>query len=157
MNSSRLIFEHTLLLKPFVTKTQVNGFNVPEINKFITQQKPRVLVYFQKLIGVQISNIKIESPKFYENPTNYRADYSIFEHALIRLKDLVPLLNVVSGPGIQKFIEVDNAVKKFRSYVLLDSEYRKFSQDINNLMFRLGDRGYISNEVHDKNVAGLKA
>lgn len=33
MKSSRLIFEHTLLLKPFpVRNTNVNGFNIPEIN-----------------------------------------------------------------------------------------------------------------------------
>lgn len=67
------------------------------------------------------------------------------------------MFNVVSGPNIQRFIKVDSAVQKFRSYVLLDGEYRKFSQDINNIMFRLGDRGYISNEVHDKNMAQLKA
>ena len=66
MNSSRLIFEHTLLVKPFpVKQNTVNGFNVSEINKFIAQQKPKILVYYQKLISIECKSITVEDRKFY--------------------------------------------------------------------------------------------
>lgn len=45
--SSRLIFEHVLLLKELpMPEKNINGFSVRDINKFILSQKPKVLAYY---------------------------------------------------------------------------------------------------------------
>lgn len=88
----------------------------------------------------------IEPLKFYKVPDYFRSERSIFEIGLIRLKDLVLLITIVSGPNFQKFsaldVYADNLLK-----VTSDNEYKQFRDDISNPYFRLQEvRAYLTRD-----------
>ena len=56
-----------------------------------------MLIYYQKLVKVDIKQIIIEPLKFYKVADYFRSERSIFELGVIRLKDLVLLITLVSG------------------------------------------------------------
>ena len=106
--SARLIFEHVLLLKELpIPEKSITGFDVREINRFILAQKPKVLAYYQALVGVDANHVVVEPPKFYKVSDYFVEERSMFEVALIRLKDLLLLINKVRGPRWEDFEELD--------------------------------------------------
>ena len=45
--------------------------------------------------------------KFYKKPKYFASERSMFDLALIRMKDLVYLINIVSGPKLNEFLKLD--------------------------------------------------
>jgi hypothetical protein len=159
MQSSRLIFEHVLLMKELpVPEKSINGFDVKDINQYIMSQKPKVVKYYQKLVDIDTSKIVIEPQKHYQETVNYfLKERSIFELALVRFQDLVLLIMLVGG--------TDRSDRQFKHFQHLDYQaenllrvttsvdFDAMMNEISDPYFRLQDwNGYKSNQWHKNRI-----
>ena len=53
-----MTFEHLMMMQLIPEDEYVQGIDVDELNEFIKQESPKVMIYWKKLVEVDISEIK---------------------------------------------------------------------------------------------------
>ena len=75
---------------------KINGFIIEDINKFIREQKQKVLEFYTSVVDVDVDKaIPLKPQEHYHVKQYFKFERRMFEFVVIRKKDLLLLMEIV--------------------------------------------------------------
>ena len=137
LQSTRLVFEHVLMLKELPAPKQINGFLVGKLNEFIRAEKDSVLRFYTRLVDIDVdSMVKVPAPAFYLKSNYFQNERDLFEIIIIRKKDLLQLVELVKA-NFDHFEKVDLMAEKLLTLTMYADKYQTFIDDLGHPLYRV--------------------